>query len=193
PQGGGSIEELASFLNLPSRNDLVLAVAWLLATLRADGPYPVLAISGEQGSAKTVLSKLLKALVDPNVAPVRSLAREERDLMIAAYNSHVLAFDKLSGLSHGLVQISRRTPIIFATCSRGRSAASERRIRCTAVPPPAPRSPSRRRRARTMADRRCRRAQGRAQALEAHASERGTDSARADDSGRRRRHLGTMD
>src|SRR2546421_5325351 len=43
PQGGGSIEELASFLNLPSRNDFVLVVAWLLATLRVGGPYPALA------------------------------------------------------------------------------------------------------------------------------------------------------
>jgi hypothetical protein len=77
-------------------------VAWLLATLRASGPYPLLAISGEQGSAKTVLSKLLKALIDPNVAPVRALAREERDLVIAANNSHVLAFDNLSGLPHAL-------------------------------------------------------------------------------------------
>src|SRR5258705_6025794 len=34
PQAGGSIEELASLLNLPIRNDLVLVVAWLLATLR---------------------------------------------------------------------------------------------------------------------------------------------------------------
>ncbi len=102
PQGGGSIEELTSFLNLPSRNDFVLVVAWLLATLRTGGPYPVLAISGEQGSAKTVLSKLLKALVDPNVAPVRALAREERDLVIAANNSHVLAFDNLSGLPHAM-------------------------------------------------------------------------------------------
>jgi hypothetical protein len=95
PQVGGSIEEFASFLNLPSRNDFVLVVAWLLATLRAGGPYPALAISGKQGSAKTVLSKLLKDLVDPNVAPVRALAREERDLVIAANNSHVLAFDNL--------------------------------------------------------------------------------------------------
>src|SRR5215472_16961268 len=102
PQAGGSIEELASFLNLPSRNDFVLVVAWLLAALRAGGPCPLLAISGEQGSAKTVLSKLLKALIDPNVAPVRALAREERDLVIAANNSHVLAFDNLSGLPHAL-------------------------------------------------------------------------------------------
>jgi hypothetical protein len=74
PERGGSIETLNSFLNLASRNDFVLIVAWLLAALRPGGPYPLLAISGEQGSAKTVLSKLLKALVDPNAAPVRALS-----------------------------------------------------------------------------------------------------------------------
>jgi hypothetical protein len=102
PERGGSIETLRSFLNLPSRNDFVLIVAWLLAALRAGGPYPLLAISGEQGSAKTVLSKLLKALIDPNAAPVRALSREERELMIAANNGYVLAFDNLSGLPQWL-------------------------------------------------------------------------------------------
>jgi hypothetical protein len=37
-------------------------------------------------------------LIDPNAAPVRSLSREERELMIAANNGYVLAFDNLSGL-----------------------------------------------------------------------------------------------
>ena len=87
PERGGSIETLQSFLNLSSRDDFVLIVAWLLAALRSGGPYPLLAISGEQGSAKTVLSKLLKALIDPNAAPVRALSREQRELMIAANNS----------------------------------------------------------------------------------------------------------
>jgi hypothetical protein len=73
-------------------------VAWLLAALRGVGPYPLLAISGEQGSAKTTLSKLLKALVDPNTAPVRALSREQRELIIAADNAHLLAFDNLSVL-----------------------------------------------------------------------------------------------
>ena len=102
PEQGGSIEALNSFLNLSSRNDFVLIVAWLLAALRSKGPYPLLAISGEQGSAKTMLSKLLQALIDPNAAPVRALSREQRELMIAANNSHLLAFDNLSGLPHWL-------------------------------------------------------------------------------------------
>src|SRR6516225_12034600 len=99
PERGRSIEILRPFLNLSNKNDFVLVVAWLLAALRPGGPYPLLAISGEQGSAKTVLSKLLRALVDPNVAAVRALPRDERELMIAANNGHVLAFDNLSGLS----------------------------------------------------------------------------------------------
>jgi hypothetical protein len=98
PERGGSIETLRPFLNLSNQNDFVLVVTWLLAAVRPGGPYPLLAISGEQGSAKTVLSKLLRALVDPNVAPERALPREERELMIAANNGYLLAFDNLSGL-----------------------------------------------------------------------------------------------
>src|SRR5262249_45206108 len=98
PVRGGAIESLAPFLNLTSENDFVLVVAWLLGALRAGGPYTVLAIAGEQGSAKTVLSKLLRAVIDPSVAPVRALPRDERELFIAASNGHVLAFDNLSGL-----------------------------------------------------------------------------------------------
>ena len=37
-------------------------------------------------------------LIDPSVAPVRALPRDERELFIAAGNGHVLAFDNLSGL-----------------------------------------------------------------------------------------------
>jgi hypothetical protein len=98
PVRGGSIDSLASFLNFSSENDFVLVVAWLLAAVRAGGPYPILGITGEQGSAKTLLSKLLRALIDPSVAPVRALPRNERELFIAASNGHVLAFDNLSGL-----------------------------------------------------------------------------------------------
>jgi hypothetical protein len=39
-----------------------------------------------------VLAKILRALVDPSVAAVRALPREDRELFIAAKNGHVLAF-----------------------------------------------------------------------------------------------------
>ena len=98
PMGGGSIEALPSFLNVQSDNDFVLVVAWAVAVLRNRGPYPVIVLSGEQGSAKSTFSAILRALLDPNTAPLRALPREDRDLFIAASNGHVLAFDNVSGL-----------------------------------------------------------------------------------------------
>jgi len=61
-----------------SDDDWPLLITWLMAALRSTGPFPALVLVGEQGSAKTVLSKILRALVDPNPAPVRTAPREER-------------------------------------------------------------------------------------------------------------------
>jgi hypothetical protein len=98
PVAGGSIEKLRSFLNVRSDADFVLVVAWALAVLRNRGPYPVIVLSGEQGSAKSTFSSILRSLLDPNTAPLRALPREDRDLFIAANNGHVLAFDNVSVL-----------------------------------------------------------------------------------------------
>jgi hypothetical protein len=98
PAPGGSVEKLRSFLNVQSDTDFVLVIAWALAVLRYCGPYPILVLAGEQGSAKSTFSKMLRALLDPNTAPLRALPREDRDLFIAANNGHLLSFDNVSGL-----------------------------------------------------------------------------------------------
>ena len=98
PVRGGSLATLRSFLNVQTDADFVLVVAWSLAVLPNRGPYPVIVLSGEQGSAKSTFSAILRALLDPNTAPLRALPREDRDLFIAASNGHVLAFDNVSGL-----------------------------------------------------------------------------------------------
>jgi len=98
PEKGGSVEMLRPFLNVKNDSDFVLVVAWAAAALRNRGPYPVIVLSGEQGSAKSTFSSILRALLDPNTAPLRSLPREDRDLFIAANNGHLLAFDNVSGL-----------------------------------------------------------------------------------------------
>jgi hypothetical protein len=99
PVAGGSLnDDLRPLLNVKTDNEFVLNVAWLLAALRPSGPYPVLALTGEQGSAKTMRANLLRALVDPNSVPLRALPRSEHDVFIAARNSHVLAYDNASGL-----------------------------------------------------------------------------------------------
>ena len=79
--------------------DFMLTVAWCVAALHPRGPYPVLALDGEQGSAKSTLARLLRRFVDPNMADVRAVPREEREIVAAAANGRVVAFDNLSHLS----------------------------------------------------------------------------------------------
>ncbi len=98
PVPGGSIEGLRKLLNVGSDTDFILTIAWALAALRPRGPFPVLALTGEQGAAKTSFARILRLLIDPNAAPQRSLPRDDRDLFIAASNAHVMSFDNLSGL-----------------------------------------------------------------------------------------------
>jgi hypothetical protein len=96
PQVGGSVDDLRSFLNVKSDDDFELALAWLLAAMRDRGPYPVLALMGEQGSAKSTLATILRSLVDPNTAALRSFPREDRDLFIAASNGWIVGYDNVS-------------------------------------------------------------------------------------------------
>ena len=98
PLPGGSVTTLRYYLNLRSDADFVLVVAWALAVIRDRGPYPVLVLSGEHGSAKSSFTAILRELLDPRTPPFRSFPREDRDIFIAANGSHLLAFDNISSI-----------------------------------------------------------------------------------------------
>jgi len=94
PTENGNIGKLKNFLNVDEKN-LILILAWLVNCFRPDYPFPILLISGEQGTAKSTTSKLLKELVDPSVMPFRSAPRDEHNLVIAANNSWIVGLDNL--------------------------------------------------------------------------------------------------
>lgn len=77
----------------------VLTVAFLVAALNPGIPYPVLPLTGEQGSGKSTRAQLLRSLLDPNSVPLRTLPREERDLAVAAHHSWCIVLDNVSGLA----------------------------------------------------------------------------------------------
>lgn len=84
------------YVNVESA-DRPLVAGWLLAALRPQGPFPILLLLGEQGTGKSNSSRTLKALTDPSGVPLRPPPRDDRDLLVAALNSWVLALDNLSG------------------------------------------------------------------------------------------------
>jgi energy-coupling factor transporter ATP-binding protein EcfA2 len=79
---------------------LMLLTAWLLGCLRPEGPYPVLTISGEQGSGKSTVLRLMRRIIDPHALDMRTPPEDQRDLQAMVRNSFILAFDNVSYISN---------------------------------------------------------------------------------------------
>lgn len=78
--------------------------------LRSKGPYPILAVHGPQGCAKSTTARMIREIVDPNSSPLRAEPKEPRDLVISAKNGWCCCFDNLTSLpqwlSDGLCRLS---------------------------------------------------------------------------------------
>lgn len=90
---------LRGFINADD-DGFKLLVAWLLAAMSPRGPYPIAIINGEQGSAKSSLTKMLRSLFDANIAPLRAMPKDESDLLVGATHSHLLALDNVSRITN---------------------------------------------------------------------------------------------
>jgi len=101
PIRGGSINALRPFLNLDEQG-FTLVMAWLLMALSGRGPFPILNLAGEQGTAKSTISRALQKLVDPSLGDVRGNIKDGQDLFIAAQKSHLVILDNLSVIPNKL-------------------------------------------------------------------------------------------
>jgi hypothetical protein len=110
PIDGGTIDDFRPFLNVIDEDHWKMAVGWLIGGFRPTGPYPLLVLGGNHGSAKSTASRLLRSLIDPNAAPLRAAPTNPRDLAISAGNSWCLGFDNISSvkpwLSDALCRVS---------------------------------------------------------------------------------------
>ncbi|WP_051382648.1 hypothetical protein [Gloeobacter kilaueensis] len=96
PVTGGNLSELRRFLNVGD-SDWPKLVAWLVGAF-GDFPYPILTLTGEQGTGKTTTARLIRSLTDPARASARSAPRDERDLAVCATNAWIASFDNLSSI-----------------------------------------------------------------------------------------------
>jgi hypothetical protein len=97
-ESGGSLETLRNLLNLHDE-DFILVVAWLLDALGNSRQHVVLVLSGGEGTAKSTVVELLRALIDPSSAPLGGLPRTERELQGLASQRYLQAFDNASALT----------------------------------------------------------------------------------------------
>jgi hypothetical protein len=75
-------------------------------------------VGGEQGTAKSTRSALLRSVIDPGRPTLRSLPRNEHDLFIAARNRHVLAHLSHRGVELGRVHDSQQAARLVLGASK---------------------------------------------------------------------------
>ncbi len=100
PEVFGELRQLLS--NFSDDNSWMLFVSFLFACLRPGRPYPVLVLSGEQGSAKSTLTREIRALIDPTPFADRNPPKNTEELMITASHNYVCSYDNLSRLPEWL-------------------------------------------------------------------------------------------
>ena len=98
PERGGDFGALWRFLNV-SEEYRPLVAGFLINAFRPCGALPLLALTGEQGTAKSTSARVLRSLIDPSTVPLRSPPRDEGELLVSALASWIVCFDYLSGLS----------------------------------------------------------------------------------------------
>lgn len=93
--GGGDLDALRKYLNLPNEDAWRLVLCYILFSLRPKGPYVVMMVKGAPGSSKTTFCRILRSLIDPAAPPLQGFPRNERDLIITASHCHLLVLDNV--------------------------------------------------------------------------------------------------
>lgn len=99
PVAGGTVDDFRRHFNVATEGDFKLLMCWVLAAYHPIGPYVLGLVHGQQGSGKTTLCRMLVSLTDPQLAEIRALPDDPRDLAVAAQHARVLAFDNASSVS----------------------------------------------------------------------------------------------
>lgn len=99
PSETGDLQRLWKFVNVPDEETRHLFTGWLVSAIVLIGlPCPILALLGEQGTAKTSGMRTLLSLVDPSTSPVRRPPKDADSLMHGTHSCRAVGFDNLSSI-----------------------------------------------------------------------------------------------
>jgi len=101
PRSGGSINDLKSILNFDDRNYKLL-IAYMINCYNPYGPFMALIPQGGKGSGKSMVSSIIKRIIDPSVVERSMLPKNDHDLVIQASQQFLLSIDNVSNVPFNL-------------------------------------------------------------------------------------------
>ncbi len=79
-----------------------LLAGWVIAAWIERIPHPVLSLSGEQGSAKSMCAQILCQIVSPDSTPIRAAVKDPVEWAVCAYASYAFVLDNVSSIEQWL-------------------------------------------------------------------------------------------
>ncbi|MBW4053650.1 MAG: ATP-binding protein [Proteobacteria bacterium] len=95
PISGGNLDGLRSLLNVDDRA-FRLIIAFIVAAFLPDIAHPILALRGQQGSAKSTAARTILSFIDPSAASLQSQPHTADNWAVAAYNVYGIGLDNVS-------------------------------------------------------------------------------------------------
>lgn len=99
PISGGDVKQVLQFINTTDPQLQVLLLVYLVACFIPGFPHPILNVYGSQGSAKTMLGRLFRKLIDPSSTEVLTIPKDIPGLVQMLDHNWFCLFDNLSRCS----------------------------------------------------------------------------------------------
>ncbi len=112
PVRGGNVWDIFEFLTIPKEDQLLILV-YIISLFIAGIAHPILAVCGDQGSAKSFLCALINRLLDPTLTERIIQPKNERDLIQTFRQKYVTVLDNLSKIDQ------RVSDILCQVCTGG--------------------------------------------------------------------------
>lgn len=91
----GTAKRITRYVNVRKR-DRILILSWAMSLFLPGGTYPLLAMYGKQGSAKSTTLTMLKQMLDPSEVPIIAMPKNEVALFIASKSYKMMPIDNVS-------------------------------------------------------------------------------------------------
>jgi hypothetical protein len=105
PVPNGDIKTFLNFININDEKQKLLLLVYLVSCFIPDIPHPIPIVYGDQGSAKSTLSKLLRRLIDPSMIEVSECSQNAVELIQNLSHHWFIFFDNVSHLSGSVSDI----------------------------------------------------------------------------------------
>ena len=96
----GNIKKIFDHINMPDEQDQVLFLSYLVSCFIPNIPHPVMIVHGEQGSAKSTFTKMVKKLVDPSGMETIAINKNIDDFVQQLSHHYMPSFDNVSKLAY---------------------------------------------------------------------------------------------